>query len=200
MKERGHTNLSGGLLAALEALYRVPGNKASLVESVLLFTDGKANVGIRDQAALVKATKWGQSTFNLFTHTLASLSSRTYLHCTTEFDVLKSHIRCPFVNCVWVHSLSSYNAHVGRALTFSAWQIRYISTECCPFLNFDCVTCDLQINCMVLSPPTLVCQAIPSRNQPDVGANFAESWLCSETLTTQTPLTAMLTERESRNS
>lgn len=57
MKERGHTNLSGGLLAALEALYRVPGNKASLVESVLLFTDGKANVGIRDQAALVKATK-----------------------------------------------------------------------------------------------------------------------------------------------
>ena len=57
MKERGHTNLSGGLLAALEALYRVPGNKASLVESVLLFTDGKANVGIRDQTALVKATK-----------------------------------------------------------------------------------------------------------------------------------------------
>ena len=57
VKERGHTNLSGGLLAALEALYRVPGNKASLVESVLLFTDGKANVGIKDQAPLVKATK-----------------------------------------------------------------------------------------------------------------------------------------------
>ena len=57
MKERGHTNLSGGLLAALEALYRVPGNKASLVESVLMFTDGKANVGIKDQAALIKATK-----------------------------------------------------------------------------------------------------------------------------------------------
>lgn len=57
VKERGHTNLSGGLLAALEALYRIPGNKASLVESVLLFTDGKANVGIKDQAPLVKATK-----------------------------------------------------------------------------------------------------------------------------------------------
>lgn len=57
MKERGHTNLSGGLLAALEALYRVPANKACLVESVLLFTDGKANVGIKDQGALVKATK-----------------------------------------------------------------------------------------------------------------------------------------------
>ena len=57
VKERGHTNLSGGLLAALEALYRVSANKASLVESVLLFTDGKANVGIKDQATLVKATK-----------------------------------------------------------------------------------------------------------------------------------------------
>ena len=56
-KERGHTNLSGGLLAALEALYRVPGSKASLVESVLLFTDGKANVGIKNQTTLVKATK-----------------------------------------------------------------------------------------------------------------------------------------------
>ena len=58
VKERGHTNLSGGLLAALEALYRVSANKASLVESVLLFTDGKANVGIKDQATLVKATKY----------------------------------------------------------------------------------------------------------------------------------------------
>ena len=57
VKERGHTNLSGGLLAALEALYRTPSADASLVESVLLFTDGKANVGIRDQTALVKATR-----------------------------------------------------------------------------------------------------------------------------------------------
>jgi Mg-chelatase subunit ChlD len=56
VKERGHTNLSGGLLAALEALYRIPENEASLVESVLLFTDGRANVGIRAQAPLVKAT------------------------------------------------------------------------------------------------------------------------------------------------
>lgn len=57
IKERGHTNLSGGLLAALETLYRIPSTTASLVESVLLFTDGKANVGIKDSVALVKATK-----------------------------------------------------------------------------------------------------------------------------------------------
>ena len=86
VKERGHTNLSGGLLAALETLYRqaynplsqylslwalvitayvslylsvsrIPENEASLVESVLLFTDGKANVGIRTQAPLIKATR-----------------------------------------------------------------------------------------------------------------------------------------------
>lgn len=57
VKERGRTNLSGGLLAALEALYRIKASDASLVESVLLFTDGKANVGIRDQSTLTKATK-----------------------------------------------------------------------------------------------------------------------------------------------
>jgi len=57
IKERGHTNLSGGLLAAMETLYRVKASDASTVESVLLFTDGKANVGIRDTAALVKAAK-----------------------------------------------------------------------------------------------------------------------------------------------
>lgn len=53
----GRTNLSGGLLAGLEALYKVKSSDASLVESVLLFTDGKANVGICDQPTLVKATK-----------------------------------------------------------------------------------------------------------------------------------------------
>ncbi len=57
LKERGHTNLSGGLLAALETLYRISAVNASLVESVLVFTDGKANVGIKDSKALVKATK-----------------------------------------------------------------------------------------------------------------------------------------------
>ena len=36
---------------------RVPRNSASLVESVLLFTDGKANVGIQAQDPLVRATK-----------------------------------------------------------------------------------------------------------------------------------------------
>lgn len=56
VKERGHTNLSGGLLAALQTLYRIPSADASLVESVLLFTDGKANAGIRDQASMIKAT------------------------------------------------------------------------------------------------------------------------------------------------
>lgn len=38
-------------------VYRIPEKEASLVESVLLFTDGKANVGIRTQAPLVKATR-----------------------------------------------------------------------------------------------------------------------------------------------
>lgn len=57
VKERGQTNLSGGLLAALETLYRIKADDAALVESVLLFTDGKANVGIRDTQTIVKATK-----------------------------------------------------------------------------------------------------------------------------------------------
>lgn len=60
IKERGQTNLSGGLLAALEALYRIKADDAALVESVLLFTDGKANVGIRDHKTIVKATKLAQ--------------------------------------------------------------------------------------------------------------------------------------------
>ena len=38
-------------------MHRIPENEASLVESVLLFTDGRANVGIRAQAPLVKATR-----------------------------------------------------------------------------------------------------------------------------------------------
>ena len=58
VKEGGQTNLSGGLLAALEALYHVKEDDASLVESVLLFTDGKANVGIRDPSTMTKATKY----------------------------------------------------------------------------------------------------------------------------------------------
>lgn len=57
VRERGQTNLSGGLLAALEALYRIKADDAALVESVLLFTDGKANVGIRDPQTIVRATK-----------------------------------------------------------------------------------------------------------------------------------------------
>ena len=57
MKEGRHTNLSGGLLSAMETLYHVKASDASLIESVLLFTDGKANIGICDTPALVKATK-----------------------------------------------------------------------------------------------------------------------------------------------
>ena len=57
MKEGSQTNLSGGLLAALEVLYKIKSSDASLVESVLLFTDGKANVGIVDTPTIVKATK-----------------------------------------------------------------------------------------------------------------------------------------------
>lgn len=59
VKERGRTNLSGGLLAALQTLYHIKEESAALVESVLLFTDGKANVGIRDQLTITKATKYG---------------------------------------------------------------------------------------------------------------------------------------------
>ena len=68
VKERGHTNLSGGLLAALEVLYRIPSRDATLVESVLLFTDGKANVGIKDQAQLEKATRWAWLPASHFHH------------------------------------------------------------------------------------------------------------------------------------
>ena len=91
IKERGHTNLSGGLIAALQvqimlrrvnniwnfqtlkiffnfsnqitivyfnqALYAIPAEQASLVESVVLFSDGKANYGITDSNGLAKATK-----------------------------------------------------------------------------------------------------------------------------------------------
>lgn len=104
VKERGHTNLSGGLLAALEVLYRISSNEASLVESVLLFTDGKANVGIKGQAPLVKATKlvtfrsfhfWLSSYFEclyFLVHYLLSLD----ISCVRHFYVL---FRC-FVLCV----------------------------------------------------------------------------------------------------
>lgn len=57
MRDRGQTNLSGGLIAALQQFYNVPVGEASLVESVLLFTDGKANVGITDIPTIERATR-----------------------------------------------------------------------------------------------------------------------------------------------
>lgn len=57
MRDRGQTNLSGGLIAALQQFYNVPAGEASLVESVLLFTDGKANVGITDTPTNERATR-----------------------------------------------------------------------------------------------------------------------------------------------
>lgn len=57
MQARGHTNLSGGLLLALQTLYKIPPTEATAVESVLVFTDGKANYGITKQDALEKATR-----------------------------------------------------------------------------------------------------------------------------------------------
>ena len=84
VKERGHTNLSGGLLAALEALYRIPSNEASLVESILLFTDGKANVGIKDQAPLVKATKLVVCVFVV----LLSMAASRMCFCVHVFAIL----------------------------------------------------------------------------------------------------------------
>ena len=57
IKARGHTNLSGGLLSALQTLYRIPKEESTTVESVLLFTDGKANYGITKKEQLEKATR-----------------------------------------------------------------------------------------------------------------------------------------------
>ena len=57
VQARGHTNLSGGLLLALQMLFKIPAAEATAVESVLLFTDGKANYGITKQDALEKATR-----------------------------------------------------------------------------------------------------------------------------------------------
>ena len=57
LKARGHTNLSGGLLAALQVLYRIKKEEATTVESVLLFTDGRANYGIAKRDPLEKATR-----------------------------------------------------------------------------------------------------------------------------------------------
>lgn len=39
-------------------LHEVPAADSTLVESVVLFTDGKANFGIKDPAALSKATRY----------------------------------------------------------------------------------------------------------------------------------------------
>lgn len=57
VQARGHTNLSGGLLLALQTLYKIPAAEATTVESVLVFTDGKANYGITKHDALQKATR-----------------------------------------------------------------------------------------------------------------------------------------------
>ena len=59
LKERGQTNLSGGLLSGLQQIMfsKPPEEGKSRVESVLLFTDGRANIGIRDTPTISKATK-----------------------------------------------------------------------------------------------------------------------------------------------
>ena len=57
IEARGHTNLSGGLLSALQMLYRIPKEESTTVESILLFTDGKANFGLTKQNALERATR-----------------------------------------------------------------------------------------------------------------------------------------------
>ncbi|XP_065177474.1 uncharacterized protein LOC135808238 [Sycon ciliatum] len=59
LKERGQTNLSGGLLAGLQQFLTMNPNPQdrARVESVLLFTDGKANRGITDGNTLTRATR-----------------------------------------------------------------------------------------------------------------------------------------------
>ena len=39
-------------------LYEVPPAESTLVESIVLFTDGKANFGIKDAVSLAKATRY----------------------------------------------------------------------------------------------------------------------------------------------
>ena len=59
LRERGQTNLSGGLLAGLQQFLMTKpreGEKAK-IESILLFTDGKANRGIKDQKTITRATR-----------------------------------------------------------------------------------------------------------------------------------------------
>lgn len=58
LKERGQTNLSGGLLAGLQQflMMKVNPEEKAKIESVLLFTDGKANRGIRDKNTIARAT------------------------------------------------------------------------------------------------------------------------------------------------
>lgn len=56
LKERGHTNLSGGLFAGFDQFFKLKPEEVARVESVLLFTDGKANVGVKKTPQLEKAT------------------------------------------------------------------------------------------------------------------------------------------------
>lgn len=69
LKERGQTNLSGGLLSGLQQIMMAKAgeDKAAKIESVLLFTDGRANIGIRDTPTITKATRCGCWPFHMST-------------------------------------------------------------------------------------------------------------------------------------
>ena len=65
LKERGHTNLSGGLFAGFDQFFKLKPEEVARVESILLFTDGKANVGIAKTPQLEKATRYSHGTVNV---------------------------------------------------------------------------------------------------------------------------------------
>jgi len=65
LKARGGTHLSGGLLESLKMVKRrIPG-EANEVCSILLFTDGEANTGIRDTKGIVAAAEQEAGLANL---------------------------------------------------------------------------------------------------------------------------------------
>jgi len=65
LKARGGTHLSGGLLESLKMVKRRKPAEANEVCSILLFTDGEANTGIRDTKGIVAAAEQEAGLVNL---------------------------------------------------------------------------------------------------------------------------------------
>jgi len=65
LQARGGTHLSGGLLESLKMIKRRTPGEANEVCSILLFTDGEANTGIRDTKGIVAAAEQEAGLANL---------------------------------------------------------------------------------------------------------------------------------------